>query len=162
MLKETFHGQSVAAKTLWRAAASEQASLAEREAWLLRRCTHPNVVRLVGTCLDASARTVLLLEWCDADLGAVLRERRGELLPEAVVKSLCFGLLSGLAACHALGVAHRDIKPANLLLGVDGRLKLGDFGSAGLLRCDVDLTPAPTTRCAAAPRTSFDCLTTPL
>jgi serine/threonine-protein kinase len=35
---------------------------------------------------------------------------------------------SGLAAVHEAGFIHRDIKPDNLLVGADGRVRLGDFG----------------------------------
>lgn len=34
----------------------------------------------------------------------------------------------GVAMAHARGITHRDIKPANILLGVDGRPLLADFG----------------------------------
>lgn len=37
-------------------------------------------------------------------------------------------LAGALLYCHSKHVIHRDIKPENLLLGLNGELKIADFG----------------------------------
>jgi serine/threonine-protein kinase len=57
----------------------------------------------------------------------------------------CREVLSGLAACHRMGILHRDLKPENILMS-DGVCKIGDFGIARInqttsFRGDVAGTP---------------------
>jgi beta-lactam-binding protein with PASTA domain len=64
--------------------------------------------------------------------GQTLRElliTRGRLSPREAL-DITERVLAGLAAAHAAGVIHRDVKPENVLLGVDGAVKVADFGLA--------------------------------
>jgi serine/threonine-protein kinase len=39
-------------------------------------------------------------------------------------------LLRAVNHCHSVGIVHRDIKPENIMYGIDGEIKLIDFGLA--------------------------------
>jgi eukaryotic-like serine/threonine-protein kinase len=95
-----------------------------REAQALAKLSHPNVVTVyeVGVVDD---RVYLAMEQVD---GSTLRAwgeaRRG--WREILDAYLQAG--AGLAAAHRAGLVHRDVKPDNILIGDDGRVRIGDFG----------------------------------
>jgi eukaryotic-like serine/threonine-protein kinase len=96
-----------------------------------RRLSHPDIVTLhdAGEQDGTAWLAMELLSGCE--LGRYTH--RSRLLPEPVVLSLGARLARALAHAHALGVVHRDIKPANVMVDLPaGRLKLTDFGVAGL------------------------------
>jgi len=103
-------------------------STALREISLLRELSHENIVELKD-CVQADGRLYLVFEFLDKDLKKYMENVTGMLSP-ILVKSYLFQCVRGLAFCHARGVMHRDLKPQNLLVSVDGRLKLADFGLA--------------------------------
>ncbi|XP_028413364.1 ankyrin repeat domain-containing protein 50-like [Dendronephthya gigantea] len=45
-------------------------------------------------------------------------------------------ILSGLEFLHGKGVLHRDLKPSNVLVDIEGRMKLADFGISRVLEDD--------------------------
>jgi serine/threonine protein kinase/formylglycine-generating enzyme required for sulfatase activity len=100
----------------------------EREARLLARLRHPNVVTLHEAGEDAGRRWIALELVSGGSLQQRL-EREGPLEPRAAV-----GLLEPVAraidAAHAQGLLHRDLKPANVLLDDMSRPKVTDFGIA--------------------------------
>ncbi|KAI8075838.1 kinase-like domain-containing protein [Gilbertella persicaria] len=94
--------------------------------------SHPNVVQTIDLVLDDKKRYCTVMEYCPGgDLFTIIMtERMSE-----TEKVCCFKqLLQGLAYLHSMGVAHRDIKPENLLLTMDGKLKITDFGVSDVYR----------------------------
>ncbi|RSN43303.1 serine/threonine-protein kinase, partial [Actinomadura sp. WAC 06369] len=103
----------------------------EREAEAAAALQHPGITVVfdVGRTGGLAYLVMELLE--GEDLRAVVRRHpRG--LPVADAVAHAARLADALAAAHARGIVHRDIKPANLFVLTDGRLKLCDFGIAGL------------------------------
>lgn len=101
----------------------------EREAQVLARLSHPNIVAVYDYG-QADGFFYLLMEFVD---GVNLRQamRAARFTPEqalGIVPRIC----EALQFAHDEGVLHRDIKPENLLLDSRGRVKLADFGIAKL------------------------------
>ena len=46
-------------------------------------------------------------------------------------------IVNTLEYLHNNGITHRDLKPENLMLDLDGKLKLIDFGTAEITRCKI-------------------------
>ncbi len=111
--------------------AEEQRAMLERlhsEARAVAPISHPNVVTVhdMGGVKNAAFIAMELVEGQSLASFLRLHPRLGteRLLP------LATEIAGGLAAAHQHGVVHRDIKPGNVLLGVDGAIKVVDFGLA--------------------------------
>jgi len=101
---------------------------AVREAQMLARLRHPNVVG-VYDFFEEDGRPVIVMELVPfPSLRDTVRDEGP--LPPAQVARIGLGVLAGLRAAHQAGVMHRDVKPANILLGPEDRIVLTDFGIA--------------------------------
>lgn len=54
--------------------------------------------------------------------------------PEVQTRVVCHSLGRALRFLHRNAYVHRDLKPENLLIDLEGRVKLADFGLARQLR----------------------------
>ena len=100
-----------------------------REVEILTGLRHPGLVGLrdAGT---TDGRLFVVMDLVEG--GSLATALRSEPLPPAEVEVLGAGLADALAYVHARGIVHRDVKPANILLDVDSRPRLTDFGIARL------------------------------
>lgn len=97
-----------------------------REALAAASLSHPHVVTMFDVARDGA---YLVMEHVDGpSLRDVLR-LRGRMRPREVL-ALLGPVSAGLSAAHAAGLVHRDVKPENMLMGADGRVRIGDFGLA--------------------------------
>jgi len=125
-------GQIVAIKVLPASKAKDAEVLARfrREAKLLTRLDHPNVVRAFQVA-EAGNRNYFVLEYLDGEtLEEVLEQSKG--LPPVEAVRIVHQALLGLQHIHERGMIHRDLNPGNLMLVGDGTsdraVKILDIG----------------------------------
>jgi serine/threonine protein kinase len=114
------------------------------EARIGARLQHSNLIQVLDFITEATPegpRYCLIMEWIDGVNLRTLTRVEKDLdrpVPWAFVATVGLRTLRGLAAAHELRgadgkvtpVVHRDVAPQNILLGLNGDVKLSDFGMA--------------------------------
>ena len=133
---DTVLGRDVAVKRLHAGllADEEHAERFRREALLVARLSHPNLVHLLDRGEDAQG-PYLVMELVEGE-NLKTRVRREGALEPAEAARICAQVGRALAYAQAQGVVHRDIKAQNVLLTGDGAVKLADFGIARSIDSD--------------------------
>ena len=100
--------------------------------------------RAAGRLSHPGIATVYTMEECEAGLyaafeyveGRTLRElsgmSQGSAFPFSKIADIAIQIADAMSAAHAHGIVHRDLKPENIMLTGDGRVKILDFGLAGM------------------------------
>lgn len=131
-------GDRVAIKVMHPASGTdpEWAARFLREAAILTRLQHPNIVRVLASGENKGYYYMVMEHLDQGDLTTWLKQglQPREGLP--IVRALALAL----EYAHALGYVHRDVKPDNVLFRAGGVPVLTDFGVARQRATDTHLT----------------------
>ena len=123
-------GRVVAVKVMRPELAADGEFLARfrREARAAAGITHEHIAGVYDTGSDGPHHYIVM-EYVPGESLRTRLRRQGPLPLEEAVR-VATETAEALEAAHSAGVVHRDIKPHNILLGLEGQVKVTDFGIA--------------------------------
>lgn len=122
--REKYSGRQVAVKMM-DLRKQQRRELLFNEVVIMRDYRHQNVVEMYRSALVEDELWVIMEYLQGGALTHIVSETR---LNEEQIATVCEGVLQALSYLHSQGVIHRDIKSDSILLTLDGRIKLSDFG----------------------------------
>jgi eukaryotic-like serine/threonine-protein kinase len=99
-----------------------------REARAAAALNHPNVVTVYDWG-EAEGGAYLVLQLVEGTTLRTVLSTHGS-LDTREAATIVEAAARGLDAAHSIGLVHRDVKPENVLLGIDGIVRITDFGLA--------------------------------
>jgi len=129
VFKGEYIGTKVAIKKLFYVDDEFMQKYIEREMDTLTAIHHPNIVQLMGICIESDDVYIITEFINGGDLHKRLLDSSVKLgWPEKI--SYCRDIALAMTYLHSKGIMHRDLKSHNLLIGEGGKVKVCDFGLA--------------------------------
>ncbi|XP_029282157.1 LOW QUALITY PROTEIN: serine/threonine-protein kinase PAK 6-like [Cottoperca gobio] len=133
LARERHSGRRVAVKMM-DLRKQQRRELLFNEVVIMRDYRHHNVVEMHRSALVEEELWVIMEYLQGGALTHIVSETR---LSEEQTATVCEGVLQALSYLHCQGVIHRDIKSDSILLTLDGRITLSDFGFCAQISKDV-------------------------
>lgn len=122
----------VAIKVLPSGLWEDEAEYAQRfrnEARLMARLMHPGMIAVFDFGEMPGGLLYIVMEFVEGTDVSKMLLQKGQLEPVHAI-SIAAHVCDTLSYAHEHGIVHRDIKPANVMVDMEGRVKVADFGLA--------------------------------
>ena len=95
---------------------------------------HANIVNVYDVGAE-NGINFIVMELVEGITLKVYIGKKGK-LPVREATSIALQVCAGLEAAHNNGIVHRDVKPQNIIISLDGKAKVADFGIARAVSSD--------------------------
>ena len=93
---------------------------------LMKNLNHPSIVKVLEMFEDDKYMLIIMEYLNGGNLYSFVKKRRK--LREKTAKFLFWQIIQGIKYLHSVGVVHRDIKLENILIDLNNKIKICDFG----------------------------------
>ncbi|XP_069675618.1 tyrosine-protein kinase Fer isoform X2 [Periplaneta americana] len=119
--------KEVAVKTCRMTLPDEHKKKFLQEGRILKQYDHPNIVKLIGICVQKQPIMIVMELVPGGSLLTFLRNRAGSLTQKQLL-GMCRDAAGGMRYLESKNCIHRDLAARNCLVGYDNIVKISDFG----------------------------------
>lgn len=117
----------VAVKTCRMTLPEEQKRKFLQEGRILKQYDHPNIVKLIGICVQKQPIMIVMELVSGGSLLMFLRKSAATLTQKQLM-AMCRDAAAGMRYLESKNCIHRDLAARNCLIGTDNIVKISDFG----------------------------------